>query len=544
AKGESPVYCNFRLFRFAETELKRLESFLRKLNNNEIVYCLYYSVYCFNNNVLAISQSGNVAQEWNNRIALNNAVATNILVMDFDDISEDEFLIERVKLANLGIETIDVFTGHGFQSIILLDKITEDKDILRKFTNLLILKGFSVDKKIKDSARIMRLPYTFNSKDLTKTVENPSIIKTFIYADTDKRYSLEDVFSRIETLETVIDTQEELKKENKSIKNKEHPKVEQPNLKIVGAKDTLEDLSYNIDKLKLLYPMLNIEELPKPVLIMLEGFRQGYANSMLIFLVTYLKEQGYSKSVITDAMLVLCELNRFNYAWHKTIVKSETDRFYYSNYNWRGIFSDDLQAFGYVEYNLVDKSVITINNYVFNNLYKISSSAFYIYLKLLLKQDMTRQNAFTIDEMCEVVRYKRRAILKHLDDLVTSGLINKKRANRRNGEEYKYYLSVFITEDFGFTKINKGSIKLLLNMVDFKQLNQTQLAICMYFKHICYGGKSESNISQESIAKALGVNRTTITKAFKDIEDTELIHREKEDCINDFKFRYNYSIHY
>ncbi|WP_155484093.1 hypothetical protein, partial [Paraclostridium sordellii] len=32
AKGESPVYCNFRLFRFAETELKRLESFLRKLN--------------------------------------------------------------------------------------------------------------------------------------------------------------------------------------------------------------------------------------------------------------------------------------------------------------------------------------------------------------------------------------------------------------------------------------------------------------------------------------------------------------------------------
>ncbi len=546
-RAERAYYRNFKLYRFAETEKTRLYKFLKELNDKKIPYCLYYSVYCFDNYRLAINKQGKKSSEWNNKIAINNAIATQMLIADFDDITEDEFILEKLKLVRLGIETIDIFSGHGFQSIILLDKLTEDKELLKKFTNLMISKGFKVDSKIKDCARVMRLPYTFNSKDLVKTnVENKSIIATKIYSNTDKRYRLEDVLERLETLETVenINKTEEVEvtriiKQKETIEQK--PKCE----KIVDLKmkDTLENLDYDKEKLKELYSMLNIEELPKPVLIMLEGFRVGFANSMLIFLVTYLKEQGYSKSVITEAMLILAEQDKFNYAWNKSVVKTETDRFYYSNYNWRGIFASDLQGFGYVEYNLIDKSVLTINNYVFNNLYKISSSAFYIYLKLLLKQDMTRQNSFTIDEMAEIVGYKRRAILKHLDDLVTSGLMDKKRANRRLKEEYRYYLSVFITEEHGFTRINKGSVKLLLNMVDFKQLNQTQLTICMYFKYICYGEKTEATISQSTLAKALGVGRTTITESFKKIEKTELIYREKED-ISDFKFKYNYTIHY
>lgn len=546
-RADRPYYRNFKLYRFADSELERLYKFLSELNNKEIPYCLYYSVYCFDNYTMAINKQGKKSEEWNNKIAINNAIATQMLIMDFDNMDEDDFIMEKIRLARLGIETLDIFSGHGFQSIILLDKVTEDKDLLRKFTNLMISKGFKVDHKIKDCARIMRPTDVFNSKELVKTEYiNPVIIKTDIYNYTEQRYDLDYVLERLDTLETVVEIKEDKPKNKEKIKDikVEETPMEQQSIKLVGAKDDLEDLSFDIDKLNKLYPMLNISELPNPVLIMLEGFRRGYANSMLIFLVTYLKEQGYSKSVITEAMLVLAEQGRFNYAWDKSVVKTEVDRFYYSHYNWRGIFTDDLQGFGYVEYNLVDKSILTINNYVFNNLNKISSSAFYIYLKLLLKQDMTRQNVFTINEMAEIVGYKRRAILKHLDDLVEAGLLDKKRTNRRLGEEYKYYLSVFIVDNLGFTKINKGSAKLLINMVDFKQINPTQLAICMYFKYICYGGKKESNISQESLANSLGITRTTITKAFKGIEETELICREKEDCINDFKFRYTYSIHY
>ena len=521
-----PYYKNFKLYRFAETELERLYKFLSELNNKGIPYCLYYSVYCYDNYTMAVNKQGKKSEEWNNKIAINNAIATQMLIMDFDNMDEDDFIMEKIRLARLGIETLDIFSGHGFQSIILLDKPTEDKDLLRKFTNLMLSKGFKVDHKIKDCARVMRPTDVFNSKELVKTEYiNPVIIKTNIYNYTEQRYDLEYVLERINTLETVVEIKEDKPKNKEKIEDLkvEQTPMEQQVIKPIGAKDDLEDLSFDIEKLKKLYPMLNIAELPNPILTMLEGFRRGYANSMLIFLVTYLKEQGYSKSVIAEAMSVLAEQDRFNYAWDKSVVKTEVDRFYYSHYNWRGIFSDDLQPFGYVEYGLVDKSVLTINNYVFNKLNQISSSAFYIYLKLLLKQDMTRQNAFTIDEMCEIVGYKRRAILKHLDDLVQSGLLDKKKSNRRLGEEYKYYLSVFITDSLGFTKINKGSAKLLLNMVDFKQLNQTEFVVCMYFKYVCYGGKTETNIGQETLATAIGVNKSTVSRAIKVVLNYYLI---------------------
>lgn len=544
-RPDRPYYKSFKLYRFAETELQRLYKFLLELNEKEIPYCLYYSVYCFDNNIMAVNKQGKKSEAWNNKIAINNAIATQVLIADFDDITEDEFMLERLKLARLGIETLDVFSGHGFQSIILLDKMTEDKDLLKRFTNLMLKKGFKVDHKIKDCARIMRLPYTYNSKELSKTnIKNPCIIKTFIYNNTTERYDLEYVMQRLNGLESLVEL-EEIKEveeiEKKVVKTEIITENKVKN--VIQLKDSLEDLTYNKERLAELYTMLDIESLPEPILKMLEGFRMGYANSMLLFLTMYLKEQGYPKSTIIKAMQILAEQDRFNYAWNKNVVKLEVNRFYYSSYDWRSIFTTELQGFGYVEYSLKDKSTLIINNYVFNNLNKISSSAFYIYLKLLLKQDMTGQKVFTIDEMCEAVGYKRRAIFKHLDDLVKVKLIDKKRKNRRSGEEYLYYLSIFTVDNIGFTKISKGSIKLLLNMVDFKQINQTQLTICMYFKHICYGGKTEANIGQESLANALGVDRTTITKAFKDIEAVELIYREKED-ISDFKFKYNYTIHY
>lgn len=545
-RPDRPYYRSFKLYRFADTELERLYKFLLELNEKEIPYCLYYSVYCFDNNIMAVNKQGKKSETWNNKIAINNAIATQILIMDYDDITEDEFLLERLKLAKLGLETLDVFSGHGFQSIILLNNMTEDKDLLKRFTNLMLKKGFRVDHKIKDCARIMRLPSTYNCKELTKTnIENPCIIKTFIYNNTDKRYDLEYVMQRLNGLESLVEVEEIKKVEETEEKVVRAEVITENKVKnVIQLKDSLEDLTYNKNKLKELYTMLDVESLPEPILKMLEGFRMGYANSMLLFLTIYLKEQGYPKSTIVQAMLVLAEQDKFNYAWNKNVVKSEVNRFYYSSYDWRSIFTTELQGFGYVDYKLIDKSTLIINNYVFNNLNNISSSAFYIYLKLLLKQDMTGQKVFTVDEMCEAVGYKRRAIFKHLDDLIKVKLIDKKRKNRKIGEEYLYYLSIFTVDNIGFTKISKGSVKLLLNMVDFKQINQTQLTICMYFKHICYGGKTEANISQESLAQALGMKQNSISDSFKKIESTELIYREKEEIINDFKFRYNYSIHY
>ena len=544
-RPDRPYYKSFKLYRFAGTELERLYNFLLELNSKEIPYCLYYSVYCFDNNIMAVNKQGKKSESWNNKIAINNAIATQILIVDFDDITEDEFMLERLKLARLGIETLDVFSGHGFQSIILLNRMTEDKDLLKRFTNLMLKKGFKADPKIKDCARIMRLPYTYNSKELTKTnVENPTILKTFIYNETEKRYNLEYVLERLESLESVTELEEIKEVEEIEEKVVRAEVITENKVKnVIQLKDSLEDLAYNKERLAELYTMLDVESLPEPILKMLEGFRMGYANSMLLFLTLYLKEQGYSKSTIIEAMQILSKQDKFNYAWDKNIVKNEVNRFYYSQYDWRCIFCNGLQQFGYVEYNLTDKSVITINNYVFNNLNKISSSAFYIYVKLLLNQNKTGQSIYTINEISEITKLSRRSIIQHLDDLCKTKILDKKRSNRRLKEEYTYMISVFLRTDLGFTKVNEGTIKLLNKMIEYKEINNTQLVVALYFKFVCYGGKTESNIGQETMADALGVNQSTISRCVDKLEKVDLIHKEKED-ISDFKYKYHYTIHY
>lgn len=547
--GAAQVCKNFKLYRFADSEKERFYKFLLELNKKGVPYCLYYSVYCFDNNILAVNQQCKESKQWNNKIAINNSIATQILVMDFDDITEDEFILEKIKLARLGIETIDIMSGHGFQSIILLDQVSQDKGILRKFTELLLKKGFKVDRKIKDSARLMRPPYTYNCKELTKTVENPMIIKTEIWNYTEKRYSLDFIFNSLDTLETVKEIgSTTIEIEEKKITDIEVEKQGQPMLhkatKTVEAKDPLSNMSYDIVKLKELYTMLNIDELPQAVLIMLEGFRRGYANSMLMFLVLYLKELGYPKSTIQEAMMILSQQDKYNYAWDKTFVKQEVDRFYYNkSYSSKGIFFSELDGFGYVSYEFKDKSVVKINNYVFEVIKDVSSKAFLVYMKLLSRSNYLNKKSFSFEDIIEITNIPERTLKRHISDLVDVKLIEKKRGYKKDGEVYKFYLSPFLKTDLGFTKINSFALKTLIKMVDEKELNPTQLSVCIYIKHVCYGKKTESGVSQETIGNVLGLNRTTISKTFKAIEKCELIKRDKEE-ISDFKFKYKYTIHF
>ena len=104
-------------------------------------------------------------------------------------------------------------------------------------------------------------------------------------------------------------------------------------------------------------------------------------------------------------------------------------------------------------------------------------------------------------------------------------------------------ISVFLRTDLGFTKVNEGTIKLLNKMIEYKEINNTQLVVALYFKFVCYGGKTESNIGQETMADALGVNQSTISRCVDKLEKVDLIHKEKED-ISDFKYNYHYTIHY
>lgn len=544
-KGEKPFYRNHRVYNYGDSQKEKLYKFLKSLNNKEIPFCMYYSVFNFDSKTMGISKSGNEKQAWNNCICLNNAVSTHILIMDFDDITEEKFIEQKMKLCKIGLDTTDIFSGHGYQSIIKLDKLCSDKEILTKFTNTLIKKGFKVDKKIKDCARIMRPPSTENSKDV---LEGYNAIPTDIYYLSDKIYTVEEVFNKLSTLSNVIEIED---KESKKLhKNKESKDVskdrsnEIKELKTANNNEINKNRLTDIELIKL-YPMLNIKEIPDAIKLMLSGFQRGYANNVLMFLVTYFREQGLAKSIIIEIIDILKDLDNYKYEWSDLDVVFEVNRFYYAkDYNSKAVFFTELKGFGVVEYQFIDKSTVVINNYVFTKLANMSSSAFYIYVKLLEKQNYDNTRAFTLNEMSEIVGISRRSIIKHIDDLVKVKLLDKKRAIKKKGEEYTFFLSRFEQhKELGYTKFNITTLKLLLKMVKYKELTVTQLSICMYIKHICYNGKQNCTIAQETLGLALGISQSGISKAFKQIEKTELIRRDKEE-LNDFQFKYNYTIHY
>lgn len=540
--GGNPSWCNHRVYGYSVNQKDALGKFLNKVNNADFNCCMYYSVYAFNYTVLGVSKSGKESKTWNNKVCLNNSIGTHILISDFDHITQEEFLKYKQIYSDLGIETIDVFSGHGYQQIVLLDKLSLDKDLLKKYTNLLISRGFPVDLKIKDSARIMRLPFTFNSKDK----DNP--VRTGIISNTSLRYSVEDIFNKLESLPVVNNLQTEIRLVNlNSSKTEKIDKLDKSNKKEEVKNKKIDFSKESLDRniLENLYPMINFSTLPSAIRLMLSGFQDGFANSVLMFLVLYLKEQGYSLTLVKDIINILKSLNTYNYAWEDLQVDAEVKRFYYStSYSSKAIFFGELKVFGAVDYSFKNKDIVTVNNYVFTKLNSISSTSFYIYIKMLEKYNYNGLSVFTLTDLVSITGLSKRSALDNLQFLIITKLVDKKRAYKKNGEEYKYFISKFTPDSsFGFTSFNIATLKLLLKLVNLKELTTTQLCICMYIKKCCYGTKEDCSVSQSTLANIIGVTQQGISKSFKKIEELELIKREKEE-IGDFKFKYNYTVHF
>lgn len=566
--GECPAYANHRIYSFTEKQFLAFRKKMMYLYERDIPFCTYWSVYNFNSKELAIAKTtGNKAKEWNNRIATNNAVGTSALVMDFDHITESDFLEQKSCLTNLGIETIDIFSGHGYQCYILLNEFSVDKTLLYRFTNLLLSKGFPVDIKIKDFTRIMRLTNSLNSKECYKG-GNP--VKTFVLNDTDNRYSIEDVFNKLDTLPTVMqvsyainkmkDCENDLLDDDFVIYDPEED-VEYKNFNPIKKKNKIENIVKPINtltkinknllndiELQQIYPMLKIEELPVPVKLMLSGFQSGYANSALMFLVLYFRDkEGFTLGHIQNIIEKLSFLDTYNYAWHDLNVNAEVKRFFYAReYKYTGIYMNDLQEFGYMEFpelTITDKSILVVNNYVFKKLPEISSKAFIVYLKLIMNQHKTGNSMFHLDNLKDITGISKRTVQHHLQDLVKVGLLDKKRMNRRKGEEYIYFISKFATQNLGFTKFNISTLNFLFSLIEGKKISDTEFSICLYLRHMCYTTENVCYPSQETIGQAIGITRTGVTKCFKRIVESNLISLERIK-IDNLRYRYNIELYY
>nr|MBC9706246.1 hypothetical protein [Enterococcus sp.] len=225
----------FRSYNTWSFSEKDLELYIEKaLENNGLSACVYYSCYTYDNKMINPKTNKSFGQ-----IVNDNALYTTVLLMDFDEITEEEFLNQKARFSEIGIETYDIFSGHGYQSLILLKQKNYDKELFGKFTALLKSKDFKVDKSIVDPARVARMPYSFNCKCYLD-VDGEEAPFSYIYNKTDKRYDVDDVFERISKINNPLTKNDldahldelfgkfrsEIEKENTSFGNSTETEIE------------------------------------------------------------------------------------------------------------------------------------------------------------------------------------------------------------------------------------------------------------------------------------------------------------------------------
>ena len=507
---------SYNTWRLEEKDITSLRDFLKLINGQG--YCLYYSLFSFDYTKANGKQKG--------KINSDNALYTSVLAMDFDDMTWEEFQLEKQKLVNLNIETIDIFTGHGFQSIILLKEKIYDKEIIKKFTELLISKGFKVDGAIVDCARVFRQPYTFNCKSLDSKNKHfgEGIVPTTDVGWTEKRYHLVDVFKALNTLPTVIEQSSELTElDIKSVKTEPVTIAE----KKVQLDKIREIKSIKIENLNSIYgEYIDVDRLPGPIQKMLQGSQSGLRNKVMLFIIPFLRNSlGLNIQTIKGILTVwggLCTpiLN-------KEHIEKETDRIYsYGFKGQQGKYTEELrQAYGYLEFNkFTRQNKILIPNSIFEDFDVICDGAIKIYLSMKLTEQIDGIKEFTQKEIEDISQISRRTFFRNITDLISMGYVCKKRANRRQGEEYIYYINPYFSSINGFTMLENAVVQLMLN-----QLTDGEIKLYSYLCMMIGSSKNDCWASQKYLSKKIGKTQQGISLVTNKLCDKKYINKKTID---------------
>lgn len=485
---EAKYIKSYNTWRLEEKDINSLRDFLALLNGQG--YCLYYSLFTLDYNKTSGKQKG--------KINLNNALYTSVLGADFDNITWEEFKAEKQKLTNIGLETIDIFTGHGFQSLILLKEKVWDKEIIKKYTKLLISKGFKVDTAIIDCARVFRMPYSFNCKSLDPKNKHymEGIVPTTDVNWTEKRYHLADVFKALNTLPTVIKQMEEL--DIKEIKT-EPVTIKEKKIQL----DKIREIkNIKIENLNTLYSeLIDTERLPEPIQKMLQGTPSGLRNNVMLFIIPFLRHTlGLNIQTIKSILTIWGSL--CTPALDKAFIEQETDRIYkYGFKGQQGKYTTELrEAYGYLEFNkFTRQNKILIPNSIFEDFDVICDGAVKIYLALKLTEQVDGVKEFTQKEIEDISQISRRTFFRNINDLLSMGYICKRKSNRRLGEEYIYYINPYFSSIDGFTMLENAVVKLMLN-----QLTDGEMKLYSYLCFMIGSSKNDCWASQKYLAKKIG----------------------------------------
>jgi len=485
-------------------------------------YCLYYSVFSLDYNKKTYRSDG--AEYQKGYINNQNSIFTQILIADFDNIQLEEYLKYYNQFLDIGIEPITIFTGHGYQLIILLKEKCYDQQILKLFNQTLAHKGFPIDEQIIDSARIMRLPYTYNNKEFDENnsyyTNNPLKIETYIVHSTKKRYFVEDVFTAL----------------GKSISISNSPNTSKTS---VPRQNTIIPKAYNIE---------SFNKLPTAIQNMLAETKEGFRNSVLLFLVPYFRNyENLSVNEIKDILSVWA--TRCKPALDIYFVRSEVERLL--NYEFKGKcgkYSDklkrefgDLNLDAYFNINVKTGDVVFPNTFfkLYDSLHPCSIK---IYLALKVKEHLLNKKEFTMDEISQCTGIAVKTLYKYLPELVKFSLLYHKKACRKTNTPSSYILPSKYDFSQGYTLINAGVIE---NMIfnSNKSLLDTEIKVVTYFYFMVGSDKKECWISVRQLSNKINISYNRISELTSSLNDKEYLIKETyigEDGNHHSRYKLNY----
>lgn len=495
------------------------------------------------------------------KIRKESVIGTQELPADFDKLTFEEFSVYNNILKSVGIESVVVFTGHGYQSHVLLDKYCTDPTIFEKFTSKLSELGFKVDTSIKDPSRVLRLPFTVNFKEFDRKqypLHPPQAIETKLIEITEKRYSLEFVFEKLDeligkrkesmykedskaldeffdiwaperekdglTVSTIPTKNVEKNAAGQPIEKQKQPKEQK--LK-VNTEHAIQDESYFED----LYDYLDFKNLKSQIKLILMGVDEGIRNDALLFLLPFLRnELRLSLKEVKETLVTWGE--NCNPSYFSSFMETEVDRLWkYDNQATFGRYTDGLeQVYGKLDIGHVIDSDrhIVVENRMFNVINKLDGAALKVYLTIKLLEKEEDRLAFKNDEIIERAEISLATFKRGMKSLVLTKLVNKKvlGINTKTGGKYLYSINTLGSEVYGYTQIETATIELLIS----KNLSKLEIAFYIFMRSKVWSSEKQILfMSRENIAHAIGSSsETTISKVTDKLSKLKFIRKKVE----------------
>lgn len=492
---------SLNLWNLNENSLQRLREFLELHNGTE--YCLYYSVFAFDyDKAYTITPSGQKRKK--GKVNKEAALFHNEIVLDFDNVSKDEFHDLFDRFSDLGLDGLWVFTGHGIQVHLRLTGLNTDNSILKKIVYKFRAKGFNCDEACVDAARVMRLPYTFNCKcfAVEKYVEerdNPPFCE--ILHRNDEEYDVEELFKKLDVLPTKSLPDERVLYD--LFAEQVQPKLTPGILPSPAISDVFEVQ-------QIVYPHIVRFELPEPICKMLVSVPMGFRNKVFGFLVKFFKMHlRLGKEPIKEIMN-LWAVQACDPPYDLKMLDYDFERFYYKG----GLPYDNELAkkFGYIDFEsqieLRKKNVYIPSSFI-RDFANIDGTAVRLYLGI--KQLEHIEEPTTIENLSSVLDVSVPMVKKYISAAKGCSHIYIKKGYKKAGIPNEYRSSKIVSFSEGYFSLSFNDVQAYLS-----QLNIGEVKLYMFMRYKFYSG--EVFMSQENLGRSIGLQQNTVSVLTKSLQ--------------------------